>query len=80
MIRTALSVFLCGLCLGVGLYTANLQAKNYAYAAELDHTKRTCDLLEASHERVQYDINVRLREIERELAPAESDVTGEGLE
>jgi hypothetical protein len=67
MIRAVLSVMLCGACLGVGLFTSNLQAENYQAASELDRIKRKCDLLEASCERTQYEINVRLREVEHEL-------------
>ena len=67
MTRALLSLGLCALCLGVGLFTANLQAENYARAAELDAKKRRCDLLEASNERAQFEINARLRGLEREL-------------
>jgi hypothetical protein len=74
MIRALLSLGLCALCLGVGLYTANLQAENYARAAELDAKKRRCDLLEASNERAQFEINARLRGVERELYGARATV------
>ncbi len=80
MIRAALSVLLCGLCLGVGLFTANLQAENYALGARLDAAKRTCDLLEASSERLQYDINVCLRKVERELPSELLAPTGVGVQ
>ena len=68
MTRAVLSLLLCGLCLAAGLYASNIQSENFALANELDHKKRTCDLLEASCERVQYEINARLHALEHESA------------
>ncbi len=80
MTRALLSLSLCALCLGVGLYTANLQAENYARAAELDAKMRRCDLLEASNERAQFEINARLRGVERELYAESSVESVEGVQ
>ncbi|MCB9914251.1 MAG: hypothetical protein H6828_03755 [Planctomycetes bacterium] len=76
MTRTLLSLMLCGLCLAVGLYTAQVQAQNYAKGAELDAIKSRCDLLEATSERSQYELGLRLDAVRRAL-PAELAVEPE---
>ncbi|MFT7486531.1 MAG: hypothetical protein ACI9F9_002386 [Candidatus Paceibacteria bacterium] len=63
MTRTALSVLICILCVGMGLETARMQSDNYARAAVLDNTKRKCDLLEAGAENLRYGIDSRLAEL-----------------
>ena len=80
MTRALLSIFLSGLCLWLGLFTVRTQAENHARAARLDETKRRCDLLEAGNERVEAQIGVLLRDIERrvpnEIAEETTEASG----
>ena len=65
MTRALLSLSIGVLCLGMGLVSAHVQAENHARAARLDEMKRHCDLVEAGNERLRYEIQLRLAEIER---------------
>ena len=80
MTRAILSLLLCGLCLAVGLYTAEVQAHNLAKGVELDRIKRECDLLEATSERAQFEVNRRLRHLEQALPVELATREAEGVE
>lgn len=80
MTRVVLSLLLSGLCLAVGLYSAELQAQNLERGVELDARKRDCDLLEATSERTQFELNRRLRELEQALQASLAARDEEGVE
>jgi len=63
--RALLSTVICALCVGLGLASAQVQARNHERAARLDELKRRCDLVEAGNETLRFHIRVRLAEIER---------------
>lgn len=78
MIRALLSTVICALCVGLGLASAQVQARNHERAAHLDELKRRCDLVEAGNENLRYRIRVRLAEFERaEALGAPQDVPDE---
>lgn len=73
MTRALLSFVICALCVGLGLWSAQVQAQNHARAAKLDESKRRCDLIEAGNEAKRYQIEVRVGKIRRDDSRGNSD-------
>ena len=56
ILRAVLSLLLCSLALGVGLYTAFLASKNRALGAELDGRQRWCETFERQNALLQAEV------------------------
>lgn len=76
MTRSALSILVCAIALGVGLWTAWCQCWNHARADELDRMKRREDLMLAGNEELEAAILARLYALEREWAQLQDDEAG----
>ncbi len=74
ILRASLSIVLCLVALGIGLYTAMLASNNRALGAELDGAQRWCETFKRQNDLLAAEIEAQEFELLHPTPASEDDL------